>query len=120
MILRRVEAVADVLDRHIEHTHSDLMGRSEIEDADGQIVKQLTRIEKRQMELAAVVLGTPHRNFDGNTVRSGGMKEIVDAYSNGGFLKVDLPVWSKIAGLILTMMNILLVWLLIAGEIGAM
>lgn len=80
----KVDRVTDELEVHISETHIDLLHRQEIEGmfehfvgrvekwmADAAVERTATR--EAVEELATVVLGEKHRNFDGAIVRQGGL-----------------------------------------------
>lgn len=107
----QVQEVKRDLEFHVAEGHSTHIGRAELDDfmrmvsawieesrADRKSLRasQETMFSQHNM-LADLLLGRPERDFDGEIVRTGGIKEIVESYSHGskGF-RVAIP-WAKLA-----------------------
>ena len=75
-----VHQVAKDLEFHIADSHQV---HKRLEDHDSYVEAQLEK-------LAETVLGRKETTFDGETIRVGGLRELVEAHQNGG-LKVHFP-----------------------------
>lgn len=67
----------------------------------------LTTIDDRQQSLAAVVLGEPHLNYDGEWERKGGLQAIVNDYQNGGGKGLRATIsWQQITAIITAVLTV--------------
>lgn len=110
-VASQVEDVKRDLEFHVAEGHSSHIGRAELDDFMRMVSAWIeeSRTDRKSLResqetmlaqhtmLADLLLGKPERDFDGEIIRTGGIREIVESYSTGskGF-RVSIP-WAKLS-----------------------
>jgi hypothetical protein len=86
------------LEYHVAEGHNLLVPREEVDAFVVQVGRWMEEMKNQQDTIIEVVLGEKKIDIDGQIVRRGGIKEIVDNYSQAGF-KVQIP-WKQLVAVL--------------------